>query len=224
KRIKIGASDETPWVVVVGVAGDVLYDWTDRVPEPAVYLPVAQAPRAAAQLAIRVAGDPSAFAQPARTQLAAIDPLLPTFDVMSLSDAVHESLAGSTQIVAMTGMLGALALVIAVVGLYGVVSYTVAARTREFGVRMALGARRTDIAWLVMQRAGVLIAVGLGVGLLFAAGASRVVSGVMFGARGTPGSVWMEVALVLAAITLAACYAPARRATGADPVSALRAE
>jgi hypothetical protein len=89
-----------------------------------------------------VNGDPTAFVLPARGALAAIDPLLPAFDVMPLKDAIDESLAGSTQIVAMTGMLAALALVIAIVGLYGVISYVVARRTREFGLRVALGARK----------------------------------------------------------------------------------
>src|SRR5439155_7012378 len=192
---------------------DVLYAWTDRVPEGAVYLPVAQAPRAAARLAIRVNGDPNTFVQPAREQLAALDPRLPAFDVMSLGDAVRQSLAGSSQIVAMVAMLGSLALAIAVVGIYGVVAWVVASRTREFGVRMALGARRVDILLLVMRRGARLAARGLGCGMLTAIAAARVVRSLVFGAGVGERAIWVEVALALAAITLAACYVPARRAT-----------
>jgi hypothetical protein len=224
KRLRLGASAGTPWVLVVGTVDDVLYDWTDRVPEATVYLPASQAARGAAQLGLRVNGDPTAFVLPARGALAAIDPLLPAFDVMPLKDAIDESLAGSTQIVAMTGMLAALAVLIAIVGLYGVISYVIAGRTREFGVRMALGARQADIAWIVMRRAGVLVAAGLGVGFLLAAGTTRVVSGLMFAARGSTPGVWAAVAALLTAITLIACYVPARRATKADPMTALRAE
>src|SRR5262249_41541376 len=115
--------------IVVGVVADVLYDWTNRLPEPTVYLSIAQAPSGDAQFALRTGVDPTSFVTAARAELAAVDPGLPAFDVMRLSDAIRQSLSGSSQIVVMMGILAAVALLIAVVGLYGVVAYLVAART-----------------------------------------------------------------------------------------------
>src|SRR5205823_10958654 len=224
KRLKLGPADTAPWLVVVGVTGNVLYDWTARVPEPVVYRLVAQAPLPAAEFTMRVNGDAAAFADPARAQLAAVDPLLPAFNVMSLSDAVSESLSGSSQFVAMMGMLGLLALAIAVVGVYGVVAYMVAARTREFGVRMALGARRVDIVRLVLRRGIGLAATGIAIGIVAAIAATRLVRGLMFGAAADEGLIWVRVVILLIGVTLLACYGPARRATKADPLTALRAE
>jgi predicted permease len=224
KRVNAGTNEAGPWSVIVGVVGDVLYDWTNRVPEPAIYFPVAQTPPTAAQIALRVNGDPNTFIQPARGTLAALDPLLPAFDVMSLSDAIHQSLAGHRQIAAIMGMLGGLALIIAVIGLYGVISYLVSARMREFGVRLALGARRIDIFGVVMLRSTGLAAIGIGLGWSLSIAMSRVVRRIVFGAGDAEPLVWFEVASVLAAVMLFASYVPARRATKADPVIALRAE
>ncbi len=127
-----------------------------------IYRPVAQASLAESQFAIRVNGDPAAFAQTVRAQFETIDPLLPPFGMMSLSDAIHESFAGSSQIVGMMAILGILALVIAIVGVYGVVAYAVAERMHEFGIRMALGAQRRDIFLLVMRRGALLAGVRTG--------------------------------------------------------------
>jgi putative ABC transport system permease protein len=222
KRVRLGTS--ASWVVVVGVVGDVLYDWTSRVPEATVYLPASQAPAAAAQFAIRVNGDAAAYAKPARAAMEAVDPLLPAFDVTTLREAIRESLSGSSQIVVMMAVLAAVALLIAVIGLYGVVAYLVATRTREFGVRLALGARRADIFRLVMAHAVLLAGVGLGAGAALALMTSRLVRGMVFGAGANESSLWLGVAGLLAAVTLAASYVPARRATRADPIGALRAE
>jgi putative ABC transport system permease protein len=221
-RIRLATDDAGAWLTVVGIVDDVLYDWTDRVAEPAVYLPTAQAPAAAAQLAIRVNGDVTAFVQPARRELAAIDPLLPAFDVMSLSDAVGESLAGSSQIVAMMQMLTLFTLTIAIVGVYGVMAYLVAARTREFGVRMALGARPRDIARIVLRRSMGLTAVGLACGVLVAVPATRAVRGLVFGVGEDARALGLAMAVVLAAVTAIASSIPARRATKADPLAAIR--
>jgi putative ABC transport system permease protein len=224
RRVTIGTTDAVRWSIVVGVVGNVLYDWTNRVPEPTIYFPVAQTPPTAAQIALRVNGDPNSFIEPARRELAALDPLLPAFDVMSLSDAIHQSLVGNPQMATMMGMLGGLALIIAVVGLYGVISYLVSARTREFGVRLALGARRMDIFAVVMLRSASLAAIGIGLGWLLSIAMSRVVRGVVFGAGNSEPLVWLEVACVLAFVMLFATYVPAHRAMKADPVMALRAE
>jgi len=223
-RIRLGIDDAGAWLTVVGIVDDVMYDWTDRVAEPAVYLPAAQAPAATAQLAIRVNGDVTAFVQPARHELAVIDPLLPAFDVMSLSDAIGESLSGSSQMVAMMQMLTLFTLTIAIVGVYGVMAYLVAARTREFGVRMALGARPRDIARIVLQRSMGLTAVGLACGVLVAVPATRAVRGLVFGVGEDTRVLGVAMAVLLAAVTAIASSVPARRATKSDPLAAIRVE
>jgi putative ABC transport system permease protein len=227
KRIRVGAPNSPSsgaWLVVVGVTGDVLYDWTNRVPEAVIYRPVAQAPLAESQFAIRVNGDPAAFAQTVRAQFETIDPLLPPFGMMALSDAIHESFAGSTQIVGMMAILGMLALVIAVVGVYGMVAYAVAERMHEFGIRMALGAQRRDIFLLVMGRGALLAGVGLAIGIPSALAMAHLAQGVVFGASATDPLTYLGVAVTLLAVTFLACYVPAARATRVDPISALRYE
>lgn len=224
KRVRMGAEGAAPWLEVVGVAGNVLYDWTQRVPEAVVYRPVAQAPIAASIFAVRAAGDITTILSPLTRRLSIIDPLLPVFNVMSLSDAIDQSFAGTKQIVALMSILGTLAFIIAVVGIYGIVAYTVAARTREFGVRIALGARRADIFSLVMRHALLLSAWGVGLGLAASIGASRLTRGLAFAAASAGPMVGIAIAALLAIATMLACSIPALRATRADPVAALRSE
>ena len=225
KRIRIHSQQSEPWLEIVGIAGDVLYDWTRRVPEAVVYRPVAQAPLAASTFAVRVAGDAATSAPALTRALAKVDPLLPAFGVMSLDAAIAESFAGTSQITAMMSMLGGLAFAIAIVGVYGIVAYTVAARTREFGVRMALGAQRADIFRLVMRHAIVISGLGVGVGVAAAVAASRVTRGVVFtSGSATELTTLVGTAGVVAVATIVACFGPARLATRADPVDSLRAD
>ncbi len=225
KRIQVGAPDSLePWLEVVGVAGDVLYDWTNQTPEAVIYRPVAQAPLPEALLGLRAIGAPSSFSEPARAQLATIDPLLPAFEVMPLDEAIQESLAGNSQIAGMMGILSFIALVIAVVGVYGIVAYAVTARLHEFGIRMALGAQKRDIFSLVIQRGALLAAGGLAVGGPAALAMGKVLSGGLFGIGGVPVSMFAGITAILIGVTIAASWLPARRATKADPLTALRYE
>jgi hypothetical protein len=184
RRIRLGTAVDAPWLTIVGVVDDVLYDWTDRVPEFVVYLPSAQSAAQTARYAIRVNGDPAAFAESAREQFAAVDPLLPTFDMVSLGDAISESFAGVSQIVWMLRLLGLLSAVIGVLGLYGLMAYLVAARTREFGVRMALGAGPADVFRIVMIRGAELGGVGLLCGTTLAVPAVQAARGLVFETSG----------------------------------------
>jgi putative ABC transport system permease protein len=225
KRVRLRGQTGEPWREIVGIAGNVLYDWTYRVPEAVVYDPIAQAPLVKSSFAIRVAGDAGGSVLSLAAELGQVDPLLPAFGVMSLRDAVAESFAGTAQISAMMNMLAGLAFAIAMIGIYGIVAYTVAARTREFGVRIALGARRADIFRLVMRHAVVISASGVCCGLVGVVAASRVTRSLVFAAgAGTQAMTLAGMAAVVAVAALLACCGPARSATRADPVESLRAD
>jgi ABC-type antimicrobial peptide transport system permease subunit len=223
KRIRVRGQRPTPWLQVVGIVGDVLYDWTGRVAEPVLYEPAAQAPAAAAVFLARVSTDAASSASVLTGELASVDPLLPAYGVMSLRDAISESFAGTTQIEAMMNMLAGVAFVIAVIGIYGIVAYTVAARTREFGIRMALGATRAEVFRLVMRHALRLSMSGVSVGLIATIVAMRVTRGFVFGASATNSLTTLVLTMiVVAATTLFAASLPARRATHTDPMNSLR--
>jgi putative ABC transport system permease protein len=202
----------------------VLFDWTDTLPEAVIYRPVAQAPAAETFFAIRGPGDPNTFSKPATEQLAKIDPLLPAFSVMSLSDAISEQLSGNAQIAGMVAILGMIALVIAVVGVYGIVAFAVAERMHEFGIRMAMGAERRHIFALVIRRGALLAAAGLGIGIPSAIALARLTNSGLYGSGPMNPLIFAGVAAILAGAALAASYVPARRATKADPLEALRYE
>jgi predicted permease len=225
KRVKIGRPDSSgPWLEVVGVVQDALYDWTNREPEATLYRPVAQSPAAESMFAIRTLGDPNALAKPARALLAGLDPTLPAFSVMSLDDAIRESLSGNPQIAGMMTILGIITLVIAIVGVYGVVAFAVAERIHEFGIRMAFGANRRHIFGLVMRRGALLAAAGLAIGIPCALMLSRAVAGIVFGMKHQNSLIVASAAALMAAVTFAASYVPARRATEVEPLEALRHE
>jgi predicted lysophospholipase L1 biosynthesis ABC-type transport system permease subunit len=225
KRMRVRGQRSTPWLQIVGIVGDVLYDWTDRIAEPVLYVPIAQAPAAEAVFLARVSDDPVLSATTLTREIARVDPLLPAYGVMSLRDAIAESFAGTTQIQAMMNMLAAIALVIAVIGIYGIVAYTVASRTREFGIRIALGATRADVFRLVMRHALLLSIAGISLGLVAATAAGRVTRGLVFGtSSSTAAATLIGTAIVIAATTLFAASLPARRATRTDPMNSLRVE
>jgi ABC-type antimicrobial peptide transport system permease subunit len=207
----------------VGIVGNALYDWTDRLPEAVIYRPVSQSAPAETQLGIRVNGDPSGFVGAVRTQLAALDPLLPAYDVMPLNEAIDESLSGNPQLAGMMTILGGLALLIAIVGVYGIVAYAVAQRMHEFGVRMALGAEKRDIFLLVMKNGALLTVAGLSIGIPSALYLTRS-SGELLGGTHFDFVTFFTVPVLLMAVTLLACYVPAARATRVDPIQALRYE
>jgi putative ABC transport system permease protein len=225
KRIRMGGpADSGPWLTVVGVAADVMYDWTSHVAQPTIYRPLTQAPQAASLLGIRSPGDPTALEKAARAQISAIDPDLPVFDVKPLSVAIHESTVGLGYTCAMMGILGLITLAVAIVGIYGLMAHAVGERTNEFGVRMAMGAQSRDILWLASRHGLLISSVGFVVGLPAAAVCSRLLAGLIYGASPSDLSVFVGVPVALLAAVLLAGYVPARRATRVDPMVALRYE
>jgi putative ABC transport system permease protein len=189
-----------------------------------VFEPVHQFVQNSFSLAVRTAGDPAALAPTLRAAVRKIDPAQPLHNLKPMTQLVSESLAQRTFSVVLLVVFAVVALALAVIGLYGVIAYGVAQRTREFGVRLALGAGARHILELVLREGILLIGLGLLVGLGGAFAAARFVQAMLFGVGATDPLTFGAIAVLLAAVALAACLIPARRATRVDPVVALRSE
>ena len=225
RRIQLGDPDpESPWVTIVGVAGDVKYTGLDKPPEPAIYTPYEQNlwwPTM--YLVVRSSVDPAGLERAVRAQVASLDPLLP-LGVRTMDDLLGRSVAEPRFRTMLLGIFAATALLLAAVGIYGVLSYTVGQRTQEIGIRMALGARGRDVLALVLGQGMALAGAGVAIGLVAALALSRLLAGLLFGVGPTDLPTFAAVSLVMVAAALLACYLPARRATRVDPMVALRAE
>jgi len=219
------------WHQVIGVAGDQRSPSRDEEPQPVVYLAAAQEPVPAPMLrsmsfVVRAAGDPLALANPVRRALASLDPDLPAAHLGALDERLAAAgvLVQSRFNATLLAAFAALALVLAAVGIYGAMSYLVTARTRELGVRMAVGAGRGDLLRLVLARGAALAAAGLALGLAGAAALSRLLASLLYGVSARDPWTFAAVALILAMVALLASFLPARRASRLEPVAALRSE
>jgi putative ABC transport system permease protein len=225
RRIRLGKGDAGVWRTVVGVAPDLRmngFDVTDRA--DGVYIPIVQEPGAGLRLAIKTAGNPLALSQTVRDQVAAIDHDLPLYSLQTMDEVVSKNAFAYNLFGALFGLFGIAALVLASVGIYGVISFSVQQRTREVGIRMALGAQRRDVLSLILGQGVRQLAFGLGAGLLLAWGISRLIGSFLFQVQPGDPLVFLGVALVLAAVALLACFVPAQRATQVDPQVAIRYE
>ena len=175
-------------------------------------------------LLVRTTVDPLSVAQPVRNQIAALDKDQPVFNIRTMEQAVARSVAARRFSMILLSVFAALALILAAVGIYGVISYSVAQRTREVGIRMALGAQTTDVLKLVVRDGFKLVAIGVAVGLVGAVLLTRLMTTLLFGVTPTDTVTYASVAVVLVGVALAACYIPARRATKVAPLVALRFE
>jgi len=223
KRVSV-SGPEGPFLEVVGVARDGKYRSLGEAPHPYIYQPLLQSYDPNMTLLVRTTGEPRSVAPSVREQIRALDPNLPVADVKTLQDQVDLSLFPSRVAAWTLGGFGVLALLLAAIGIYGVVSYSVAQRTREIGVRMALGAKEKDVLRLVLGEGLFVILLGLGLGLLIAFAATRVIAGFLYGIAAADPLTFVGVPLLLGSIALVACYVPARRATKVDPLVALRYE
>jgi putative ABC transport system permease protein len=223
QRIKFVWSKE--WITVVGVVGDVRRDSLSAAAQPSFYLPYQQAPGAAAmQLVLRTDGMEldETLASAIRSAVASVDRSVPVGAFRTMRALVDASAARPRFTTVLLAAFAAVALLLGAVGIYGVISYAVTRRTREIGVRMALGARRSDVLRLVAREGGWLTAIGVGVGLVIAVGAGRLLAGLLYGVRPADPLVLVTVPIVLAIVALAASVVPARRASRVDPVIAMR--
>jgi putative ABC transport system permease protein len=220
ERVRLASG---PWLRVVGVCGDVVHDWFEgRV--PTLYRPMAQAPADALVFAIRTPGDPLAAVADARAAVARVDPTQPLFEIMSLRRVLSDRTISLQYIAAVMAAFAGLALLLAMLGLYAVMTYLVSQRVREIGVRIALGATGADVTRLTLSEAARLTAFGVAIGLVLAVALGRAMEAGLLGIVSTDIRMTIALAAALAVTALAASYVPARRAASVDPIVALRAE
>jgi putative ABC transport system permease protein len=189
--------------------------------EPSYYVPATQAPLADMTGLVRTQGEPSALVPTIREAVWSIDPNQPISEVNTLQNIVSGSIAQPRLNRLPMGLFGALALLLAAIGIYGLLSYAVTQRTQEIGIRLALGAQITDVLTLILKQGMALVLVGEGLGLAGAFALSRLPRGLLFGVTPTDVSTFIAVSAVLFGVVLLACYLPARRATKVDPLIAL---
>ncbi|HEX8694649.1 MAG TPA: ABC transporter permease [Longimicrobium sp.] len=212
-------------VTVVGVAREAVLSAVYESAKPAVYLPLAQRPgQKHLALLVGTAGDARPLAAALRREVRALDPDLPVEEVRTLAGYRRQSMSDIRATSRMIGLFGALALLLAAAGIYGVMAFAVTQRTREIGVRIALGARRGDVVSLFVRRGVRLALMGIAVGLVLAAGVGRLMAGVLYGLSPVEAPALAAVAALLAGVAALAAYFPARRAARVDPVVALKAE
>jgi len=209
---------------IIGVVSDVKHFGLDRETQPEMYAPFAQYVIDVMPMVARVQGDPASFAAAIRQHAQAVDPAVAVASVAPMREIVSDSLAQRRFTMLLLGVFAAVALLLAGVGVYGVMAYSVTARTREIGVRMALGAQRSDVLRLVMKQGLKLVSVGLAIGLFGASASARLMNDLLFGIGATDPVTFVAVALSLAGVALVACWIPGRRAAKVDPMAALRVE
>jgi putative ABC transport system permease protein len=221
KRLKFGSGQ---FREIVGVVRTSKYRNLREEPLPFIYTPLAQEPQSGMTLMVRTLDDPAALAGAVRNELRAVNKDVPLFSVQAMAQRIADQLAADRVVAVLLSVFGASALLLAAIGIYGVVGYAVAQRTHEIGIRIALGADRQDILKLIVGQGMVLIAVGAAIGLALALAATQLLKSLLFGVSATDPLTFVSVVIVLVGVALLACYLPARRAMKVDPLVALRYE
>jgi len=228
KRIKRGGAQSTlPWKTIVGVVRPVRNQRLDATSLPQAYFPVLQEADEMYNLSFAIrssGGEPLALAQSARAAVLAVDRNQPVYDVKPLGQIVGESIALRRLAMLLLSIFAIVALLLAAAGVYGVIAYSVAQRRHEIGIRMALGATAGGVQRLVVRQGLTLATIGIGIGLSAAFALTRIMGNLLYEVSATDPVTFGVIVLLLAAVALAACYLPARRATKVDPMIALRYE
>jgi predicted permease len=225
KRIRTGgidASSTAPWITIVGVVGSIKQDALEADSRIAVYFPHAQIPTRALNLAIRSHGDPALLSASVRQTIRGFDPDLPIYNIRTMAQRIDESLARRRFSMLLLAVFAALASGLAALGIYGVVAFIVAQGTKEMGIRMALGATPRGIGLMVVRHGVLMAAAGLGLGVVGAVAATRVMRSLLFGVGAVDLLTYTFVIALVAITALAASYIPARRASRLDPMASLR--
>ncbi|HEX9003612.1 MAG TPA: FtsX-like permease family protein, partial [Blastocatellia bacterium] len=229
KRFRLGGTDSTsPWRTVIGVIGDVKEMGLEAPPKAEFFFPYQQLPdmlwNLPRDLTVRTTGDPLSVAAAVRQAVWSVDPAQPVSNVRTMEEIMAEEVAQRRIGMTLLAAFAALALLLASLGIYGVLSYAVTQRTQEIGIRMALGANRRAVLRLVMADGLRLAGVGVAIGLGASFALTRLMSGLLFGVSASDPRTLVGVTLLLTAVALLACYIPARRAAKVDPMIALRYE
>ncbi len=222
RRIQLGSAGQGPWLTIVGVVGHAKQDGLDRESRGLIYLPHSQRPAGAMTAVVRTGSDPLAIGTAARRAVGEIDPSQAVSEMKTLEQVLDDSLALRRLSSLLLGGFAVIALLIATVGIYGVIAYNVAQRRREIGLRLVVGAQRRDVMRLILGQGAVLIALGLALGLGAAASVSHLLEALLFGIGAYDPVIYILVSVVLAAAGLIASYLPARRALKLDPTVVLR--
>jgi putative ABC transport system permease protein len=223
-RIRLGPNPKAPWQTIVGIAGNVLHAGPEAEPSPEAFLPTMQDVNGDMTLAVRMTGNPDAVARAVRDVTRAVDPTVTLYRVRTVADLMDEHLAPRRLAMWLVAGFGAIALGLALLGIYGVMSCTVNERVPEIGVRLALGANPPEIRRMIVCDGLRLALPGLAIGAALAAAVTRIARALLFQVSPTDPATFATVALAIAAVAAIACYLPARRASRVDPLVAIRAE
>jgi putative ABC transport system permease protein len=224
KRMKTGGPERpnNPWMEIVGVVGDVKYGGLEVAAEPAYYEPYQQVDWSETYIVVRSASEPRSLAAGVRQAVWSLDKDLPITNMRTMEDLLSESVARPRFRTFVFLVLGTLAIVLAVTGIYGVISYLVSQRTREIGIRVALGAQRRTVLSLIIRQGMSLALLGAVIGLMAAFVLTRLLRGLLYGVEATDPLTFASITILLLLVSLAACWIPARRAAKVDPLVALR--
>jgi putative ABC transport system permease protein len=225
KRIRFGPpEDNEPWHTIVGVVGAVRHERLDAVTRMSIYVPHQQIPVRGMTLAVRAASQPENLVAAVRNQVWELDRDQPVNNVRTMNEVISRSVWQQRLYTILFGAFAGVALLLACVGIYGVMAYSVTQRTHEIGIRMALGAQTSDVLRMVVGQGMLLAVIGVAIGLVGAVALTRVMSSLLFNVSATDPQTFVAVSLLLTGVALLACYIPARRATRVDPMVALRYE
>lgn len=219
-----GPAPDNPWITIVGVVGDMRRTGFDRPVRPETFLPQSQNPDNALTIVARTSTDPASFAGMLRDQVWSIDRDQSVYDIKTMDQTLSQMLSQRRFNMLLLGVFASVALLLAALGIYGVISYSVSQRTHEIGIRMAMGAQSRDVLALVVRHGLVLTGTGIGAGLIASFGLTRLMATLLYGVSATDPVTFIAIPLVLAGVALGACFVPARRASRVDPIEALRYE
>jgi putative ABC transport system permease protein len=209
---------------IVGIVGNERFNTMEEAPKPDVFISYAQAPRWIGMLFVRTSGDPHVLVDAVRREVQSLDRNIPVYDIKLMEDRIADATARTRFTALLLGIFAAVALALAAVGIYGVVAFSVAQRTREIGIRVALGAAQADVVQLVLRQGAALTASGLALGLAGAWGSTRLLRSMLYETAPTDLSTFVVISLLLATVALLATLIPAVRAAHVDPLVAFKTE
>ncbi|HUS08940.1 MAG TPA: ABC transporter permease [Pyrinomonadaceae bacterium] len=224
KRITVEMSDKPVPTEIIGIVGDVRYDSLVDPPEPTVYFPQPDLTYAFMTFVIRTTGDPLEIVPAVRREVRALDPEQPLSDVRSMNEVMADTVARARFNTLLLALFAGLATLLSAVGIFGVMNYSLALRSREIGLRMALGAQNRQVMAMMLKQGLLLTVIGTAIGIAGALALTRLLSTLLFGVSAADPTIFVGIVLLLMVVSLIACYLPARRATRIDPMIALRSE